>query len=123
VAQCDKIRKNEVLQALAESLGNVSQACKAAGVSRQTFYRWKSEEKTFRDAVEEQNDVALDFAEQKLFELIAAGSERATIFLLKTRGKHRGYTERIEPKVSSFNPEPIIICTKSELEEIGYVDS
>ena len=39
----DKIVKNKLgLLKLAEELGNVSQACKVMGFSRDTFYRYKS---------------------------------------------------------------------------------
>jgi len=38
----------------------------------------------------------LDFGEQKLMERIARGDTLATMFLLKTRGKRRGYIEKTE---------------------------
>jgi hypothetical protein len=38
----------------------------------------------------------LDFGEQKLMERIARGDTLATMFLLKTKGKRRGYIEKQE---------------------------
>jgi hypothetical protein len=38
----------------------------------------------------------LDFGEHKLMERIAKGDTLATMFLLKTKGKRRGYIERQE---------------------------
>src|SRR5690606_5307349 len=50
----------------------------------------------FAEAVNEINEVSLDFVESTLFKLIAKGNVAATIFFLKTRAKRRGYTERNE---------------------------
>ena len=41
-------------------------------------------------------DIALDFAESKLYELIKEANVPATLFYLKTKGKNRGYIERQE---------------------------
>ena len=49
-----------------------------------------------RAAYEELQNVALDFAETKLHQRIQEGSDAATIFYLKTKGKARGYIERTE---------------------------
>ena len=46
--------------------------------------------------VDEIVDVALDFAESKLLQSINNGSDTATIFYLKTKGKKRGYVEKQE---------------------------
>jgi hypothetical protein len=44
----------------------------------------------------EPEEIMLDFGEQKLMERIARGDTLATMFLLKTRGKRRGYIEKTE---------------------------
>ena len=41
-------------------------------------------------------NIALDFAESQLHKQISEGNTTATIFLLKTKGKKRGYVERQE---------------------------
>jgi len=89
-------KKEDILQALEKSLGVVTTACQKAGVSRATFYRWLKEDKEFSAQVTGIQDVALDFAESKLFEQIQDGSTAATIFYLKTKGKRRGFVERQE---------------------------
>ena len=40
--------KADLLQALANTSGIVSSACKAANVSRMTYYRWYNEDPDFR---------------------------------------------------------------------------
>ena len=89
-------KKETILQALEKSLGVVTTACQKTGVSRATFYRWLKEDAEFAANVQAIQDVALDFAESKLFEQIQDGSTAATIFYLKTKGKRRGYVERQE---------------------------
>ena len=58
--------KKAMLQALEKSLGVVTVASKAAGIGRTTHYMWMKEDPEYRKAVDELEDVALDFAESKL---------------------------------------------------------
>ena len=90
------ILKNKMLAALEKSLGIVSSAAKYAGIARNTHYEWMQSDAEYKAKVDELSNIALDFAESKLFESIKNGSDTATIFLLKTKGKHRGYVERQE---------------------------
>ena len=86
--------KSKMLSSLANSLGNVAIACKEAGISRQTHYRWLKEDEDYAEAVLEQSEVVLDIAEAKLIERVQEGDLRAIMFLLKTKGKERGYDEK-----------------------------
>lgn len=90
------ITKKAMIEALEQSLGVVTTACKKVGISRETHYRWLREDELYKDNVEAVGDVALDFAESQLHKQIKEGSTAATIFLLKTKGKKRGYIERQE---------------------------
>jgi len=74
------INKKSMIEALEKSLGIVTSACKAVGISRETHYRWLRE----------------DFAESQLHKQIKEGEVSSTIFFLKTKGKRRGYVERQE---------------------------
>lgn len=89
-------KKIEILEQLYFTKGVVTPACEAIGLSRSTFYLWLKDDEEFAAAVDELQNVALDFAESKLFQLVSEGDTTATIFLLKTRGKKRGYVERSE---------------------------
>lgn len=96
--------KKRLLDALEKSFGVVSDACKAAGVSRQTFYQYKKEDPGFADAVDAMEDVGLDFAESALYKQIKEGIPSSTIFYLKTKGKKRGYVESILHGGDKENP-------------------
>ncbi len=110
-----------MLEALEKTLGIVSTACKKAGISRQTHYDWMEGDIAYKAAVENIEEKSLDFSESKLFELITgvklpetkvfmykgeivtkkmikhfAPDTAAVIFHLKTKGKKRGYFERME---------------------------
>lgn len=90
------IKKGAMIEALEQSLGVVTTACKVVGISRETHYRWLKEDDEYKEKVESLVDVALDFAESQLHKQIRDGNSTATIFFLKTKGKNRGYIERQE---------------------------
>jgi hypothetical protein len=50
--------------------------------------------------VESISDMALDFAESQLHKQISEGEVSATIFYLKTKGKKRGYIEKVEQEIT-----------------------
>lgn len=89
-------KKKAVIEAMEKSLGVVTTACKMADIGRTMFYTWYNEDPEFRKAIDDIDNVALDFAESKLHQLIKEGNPTATIFYLKTKGKSRGYVERTE---------------------------
>lgn len=91
------IAKNKklLLAALEKNLGNVSLAVKAAGIARQTHYNYLRLYPEYKKQVEEIQSVALDFAEGCLFQQMKNGVPASTIFYLKTRGRSRGYIEKM----------------------------
>jgi hypothetical protein len=97
------IKKAAMIEALEQSLGVVTTACKVVGVSRETHYRWLKEDEEYKEKVDALIDVALDFAESQLHKQIRDGNSTATIFYLKTKGKNRGYIERQEVQQTTEN--------------------
>jgi hypothetical protein len=97
------IQKNAMIEALEKSLGIVTAACKTVGIARQTHYEWYKEDEGYRSRVESIADMTLDFAESQLHKQIKEGNSTATIFFLKTKGKHRGYVERQEIQTTGDN--------------------
>ena len=104
--------KKALIEALEQSLGVVTTACKKVGVDRTTFYRYIKEDEQFKESVDDISNIALDFAESQLHKQIKEGSTAATIFYLKTKGKKRGYVERIEQEtthnINDFNIKDIV---------------
>jgi hypothetical protein len=88
------ILKKQMLNALEQSLGVVTMACKNVGIHRSTFYEWYKKDTEFANKVDNIEDIALDFAESQLHQQMLNGNATAIIFYLKTKGVKRGYIER-----------------------------
>lgn len=80
---------------------NITAACAALNITRQTFYNRKAKSKKLQELVDEADESLLDFAESKLVEHINDGDVTSLIFFLKTKGKKRGYIERSEHDVNA----------------------
>lgn len=89
-------KKEKLLEALERSLGLVTPACKDVGISRNQYYIYYNTDPVFKKAVDDINEITLDFAENQLFKKIKEGSERSILFYMKYKGRNRGYNERLE---------------------------
>jgi len=89
-------KKAGMLAAMKKTMGIVSASIEKAGIVRSTHYKWMDEDADYRKGVEDVTEYVIDFAESKLHNQINDGNLTATIFYLKTKGKKRGYVERIE---------------------------
>ncbi len=88
--------KKAMIEALRASLGIVSEAADACGISRQQHYQWVKDDSAYKEQVDAIGDMAIDFAETALKKKISDGDTTAIIFYLKTKGKRRGFVERSE---------------------------
>ena len=96
-------RKKKLLLALYKSLGIVTKAAKMvtedetdAESLRQIHYEWLKTDPEYKKAVESVEGIVLDYAESQLFKQVAKGDTTAVIFLLKCKGKKRGYIDKAE---------------------------
>jgi hypothetical protein len=103
--QKSTLKKEAMLKALEKALGIVTLACKEVGIDRGTHYDWYNNDTKYKDAVDALNDVVLDFAENKLHKLVDKGDTSATIFILKCKGKKRGYVEKSEMDLTTNGKE------------------
>lgn len=108
--------QNRFLKALQASLGNITGACAKIRISRQTYYNWMKNPE-FAQAVENVNEANLDYAESKLLSLIRQENATAIIFYLKTKGKKRGYIERVENEVELNAFEKLLRSMPDEDED------
>ncbi len=100
-------------------LCNVSQSCRALGISRQTFYRWckgyKSD--TFSMAVREVEESLFDDVESIMYEKIFVNKDsQMLIHFSKTKMKSRGYIETVENKMSKQLLNQVKLLTNEELD-------
>lgn len=90
------LKKKAMLEALEKTLGVVTTAAKIVGIERTTHYKWMESDNDYKEKVQDLQDVVLDFAESALHKMVENHNPAATLFLLKTKGKKRGYVERQE---------------------------
>ena len=89
-------KQKDVLKALEETHGVITEACKKAGYARSAFYVAMDKDPKLKKAVEDIQEQAVDYVESQLFKNIEQGNITGQIFYLKTKGKHRGYIEKTE---------------------------
>ena len=112
------LKKSAMLEALKKHLNIVTTACKEVGIDRSTHYDWLKTDADYKAKVEALDDVVLDFAESKLHQSINNGSDTATIFFLKTKGKKRGYIEKQEITNTNLNTDLNELVSEEEKQKI-----
>lgn len=94
-----KITEAQAEQALRAHYGNVSAAAKALGVKHPTLWNRLKRSERLQAAKAEAEEQTLDLAEDGLVSAVRDREAWAICFLLKTRGKRRGYIEKQEQSV------------------------
>lgn len=77
-------QKKKFIAAL-EAQGTVLHACKAAGISRQTAYRWQRDDPEFAEQWYEAHENAVDVVESVIYQKALSGDVIAAIFYLKAQ--------------------------------------
>jgi len=93
---------------------NITATCTALGISRKTFYEWKEKKKKLAEGLEAAEEAIIDFAESKLVEHINNDDVQALIFFLRTKGKKRGYVEKVESDVNINQFEKLMQDTEDD---------
>lgn len=109
--------KEVVLIALENHLGIVAPACRDAGISRDTFYRWCKEDEDFKSKVNEIDEVTLDYVEGQLLRNIKAGSEKSIFFYMRYKARKRGYTEELNINANIKVEQPLLLPLKRDEEK------
>src|SRR5690606_1181906 len=92
----NKYTTAQVIQAIRETKGLVSLAAKRLKCHPDTVRRYAARYPTVAAALREERAAMTDVAELALYNAIQRGEPWAVTFYLKTQGKDRGYTERID---------------------------
>ena len=109
-------KKANLLKALEDFNGLVTQACRQANVCRAVYYKWYKDDPKFREKAAEIQEHTVDNVESKLYNLIQNNDKTAIIFYLKCKAKDRGYVERQEVSMD----QPIHIDLK--IENLGKAE-
>lgn len=134
--------KIEDFRQIADACGGIkSDMATKIGVDRNTITNWCKEDARYEAAIQDAQERFVDLAESNLRRLVAgipliqtddkghaqfAGwierpSEAAILFVLKTRGKDRGYVERTEVKADVETTLKPRTLTPQEAKEYGII--
>jgi hypothetical protein len=93
-------KKKRFIETL-EAQGTVLHACKAAGISHQTAYRWRREDLEFAEQWDEAHENAVDAVESTMYQQAVGGNTLAGIFYLKAPI----YRDRLNIDIEQLNSE------------------
>lgn len=94
--KADGFTDKQLVAALVKANGFYSAAARAlGGVHWRTIHRRVNESAEMLELVASLREGVTDFAEAQLLKKIRSGDTTAIIFYLKTRGRDRGYSDRI----------------------------
>ncbi len=118
----DPIIKEQMIEALEDSLGIITTACKTVGISRDTFYLMYQNDDEFAKRVDAVNDYTMDFVEGKLLNAIRMNDHQMIRFYMKSKGKKRGYGSNLDITTNGNNISNVtvdIIYTPKKDENDG----
>src|SRR5215207_6922880 len=95
-------KKKRFIETMAAQ-GTVSHAAQAAGVSRNTAYRWRQDDPEFAGLWDEAHEKAVDVVESVLYQKALSGDTIAMIFYLKA---HRPiYRDKLNIDIKQLQSE------------------
>ena len=111
-----KRTKSQVLEAIKGSLGICETICLKLSIDRKTLYNYRKRWPDIADALENEREKGLDFAESKLMKLIQNEDFRAISFYLERKGADRGWGDRRKLDVTSGGEplKPVVIKFSDE---------
>ena len=98
----------EIGAALTRNDGRVYVTAKELGITARAIYDRMNNHPQLKEIVEDARGELVDLAESALKKKVLEGDTAAAIFVSKTLGKERGYTERQEITGANGAPIPVI---------------
>jgi transposase-like protein len=87
-----KYTEEQILEVISGTGGDISEIARRLGCARSTVYRYMDRYPSVAEAIEDEREELLDLAEEGLMKQVREHDLQAIIFVLKTKGKDRGYT-------------------------------
>lgn len=98
----------EIEDALRKTRGMLALAAKSLGIHRGTLWSRLKKSPELRAVAEEEADVVLDIAESHLVSAVVGGDMDQVRFYLRTKGRARGYGDRLEIKAEDLSNEQLL---------------
>jgi transposase len=92
----EKASVKKILSAVSGTGGLISAIAVKLGVHYHTVLNYEKRYDAVKQAIEEERDRILDKAESNLFVRIKEGDEETSKWFLARKGRHRGYSEKID---------------------------
>jgi hypothetical protein len=111
------MKKENVLKAIKGSGGIVSTVAKKLNCDWHTASKYINRWEETKEAMQDENETILDMAEGTLFNAIKDSDVQAAKWILATKGKKRGYSEKHEIEHSggiSIDTEFDIVSTSAD---------
>ena len=91
-------RKTLFIDALKETLGNVTEASKLVSITRETHYNWMKSDPEYKIQVEEIANMVFDYVESALYRQIGKGDTPAMnlYFRYSPTAKRRGWQQNLD---------------------------
>lgn len=95
------------LEAIKNSGGIKENVARKLGISRHTVTRYQKKYPTIAQALLDEMDVILDKAEGNLFHAVQEGDLSMSQWLLRYKGKARGYADKVEAEITGEDGNPL----------------
>jgi len=110
----ERFKLKDVEAAMRASGGLRTVAAAKLGCSNATITNYCRKHPVLKEIEDEITERHLDLAEHKLISAIKEGDMTAIIFFLKTKGRHRGYSQRMEVTGADGGPIQTELIEASE---------
>jgi len=94
----------QIIKALQKTHGMIYLAAEALGCEPKTVYNHINKNPTVKAALDNENEKMLDASELQLYSAVMDRNSWAVKYHLSTKGKSRGYVERIQVAGDAGNP-------------------
>ena len=117
VIKTTKINKRKAfLEAYIKNLFNITEACKALGINRGTYYLWIEKYPDFKEALEIAEKAMDDIAENALYKNVKKGVEKAVEFYLTNRKKDK-YSNTNKTELTGAGGAPLTFVIEKSYEK------
>lgn len=112
------VTKESFLEKLEENMGNAYKTYTELRLPYNVYVQWKNEDSDFAEKCEAAKYQMVEFAEDKMKELIKNGNEKMIRFLLSCKGK--GYSVKKEISIDSKNVVDVNQAIDSIKDELQH---
>ena len=115
--------RDALIVALREADGNMASVARKFNCHRSLIWQYVDRDEELRELTDELTETFIDEAESQLYKHIREGNVVACIFFLKTKARHRGYSERLELIPLRQQAIEVDLGTGRENNQVEAVDS